>query len=328
MTRTVLRQQPELVELFQHTILEKRLGHAYLFEGSRGTGKEELARWIAQMLFCQDLQNNQPCHQCNHCLRIEAGEFPDVAEIVPDGQSIKVGQVRELKSELSKSGMEGSRKVYLIHDAEKMTISASNSLLTFLEEPQSDTYLILMTTSKESILPTIRSRCQIVHFQTLNKQVLSETLIAQGVQPENADLLAAITNNQDEALQLNQDETFHEAKKKVWRWFQLMMERDSQAFLFVQMDLMEVLKDKKDAQFCLDLLLFYYRDLLYTKYQNQQAVVNKKQAAVYENIASGIRHQEVTRQMESILNGKKRLDANVQLQGVLENIAIENALLE
>ena len=326
MTNTVLRQQPELVELFQHTIMEKRLGHAYLFEGSRGTGKQEMARWIAQMLFCEDLQNNQPCQRCNHCHRIAAGEFPDVAEILPDGQSIKVGQVRELKSELSKSGMEGSRKVYLIHDAEKMTISASNSLLTFLEEPQSDTYLILMTTSKENILPTIRSRCQIVHFQTLNKQVLSETLIAKGVQPENAALLAAITNNQDEALELNQDETFHEAKKKVWRWFQLMMGQDPQAFLFVQMDLMEALKDKKDAQFYLDLLLLYYRDLLYTKYQNQQAVVNRKYMETYENLAAGIRHPEITRQMESILNGKKRLDANVQLQGVLENISLENTL--
>lgn len=326
MTHTVLRQQPELVELFQHTIMEKRLGHAYLFEGSRGTGKQEMARWIAQMLFCEDLQDNQPCQRCNHCHRIVAGEFPDVAEIMPDGQSIKVGQVRELKAELSKSGMEGSRKVYLIHDAEKMTISASNSLLTFLEEPQSDTYLILMTTSKENILPTIRSRCQIVHFQKLNKQVLGETLIAKGVQPENAALLAAITNNQDEALELNQDETFHEAKKKVWRWFQLMMGQDPQAFLFVQMDLMEALKDKKDAQFYLDLLLLYYRDLLYTKYQNQQAVVNRKYMETYENLAAGIRHPEITRQMESILNGKKRLDANVQLQGVLENISLENTL--
>lgn len=248
-TQLLMRQQPELLERFQRTIQEKRLVHAYLFEGARGTGKEELARWIAQTLFCDELQDGQPCGHCNHCLRIAAGEFPDVAEISPDGNTIKVNQVRELKAELSKSGMEGSRKVYLIYDAEKMTVSASNSLLTFLEEPQNDTYLILMTTAKENILPTIRSRCQIVHFQVVNKQALGETLEAQGIQHENAALLAAITNNQEEALLLNQEERFHESKKRTWAWFQLMTDKNPQAFVFVQTDLMDGLKDKNDGHF-------------------------------------------------------------------------------
>ena len=325
-TQLLMRQQPELLERFQRTIQEKRLVHAYLFEGARGTGKEELARWIAQTLFCDELQDGQPCGHCNHCLRIAAGEFPDVAEISPDGNTIKVNQVRELKAELSKSGMEGSRKVYLIYDAEKMTVSASNSLLTFLEEPQNDTYLILMTTAKENILPTIRSRCQIVHFRVVNKQALGETLEAQGIQPENAALLAAITNNQEAALLLNQEESFHESKKRTWAWFQLMTDKNPQAFVFVQTDLMDGLKDKNDGHFFLDLLLFYYRDLLYTKYSNKQAIVNKNHGTEYERIAEKLHPQEITRHMENILNGKKHLEANVQLQGVLEEIALGNSL--
>ena len=325
-TQLLMRQQPELLERFQRTIQEKRLVHAYLFEGARGTGKEELACWIAQTLFCEELQDGQACGHCNHCLRIAAGEFPDVAEISPDGNTIKVNQVRELKAELSKSGMEGSRKVYLIYDAEKMTVSASNSLLTFLEEPQNDTYLILMTTAKENILPTIRSRCQIVHFRVVNKQALGETLEAQGIQPENAALLAAITNNQEAALLLNQEESFHESKKRTWAWFQLMTSKNPQAFVFVQTDLMDGLKDKNDGHFFLDLLLFYYRDLLYTKYSNKQAIVNKNHGTEYERIAEKLHPQEITRHMENILNGKKHLEANVQLQGVLEEIALGNSL--
>ena len=73
-TQLLMRQQPELLERFQRTIREKRLVHAYLFEGAQGTGKEELARWITQMLFCEELQDDQPCGHCNHCLRIAAGE--------------------------------------------------------------------------------------------------------------------------------------------------------------------------------------------------------------------------------------------------------------
>ncbi|MFZ2764958.1 MAG: DNA polymerase III subunit delta' C-terminal domain-containing protein, partial [Trichococcus flocculiformis] len=102
--------------------------------------------------------------------------------------------------------------------------------------------------------------------------------------------------------------------------------KNPQAFVFVQTDLMDGLKDKNDGHFFLDLLLFYYRDLLYTKYSNKQAIVNKNHGTEYERIAEKLHPQEITRHMENILKGKKHLEANVQLQGVLEEIALGNSL--
>lgn len=143
-----------------------------IFEGDQGTGKAELALWFAKHQFCLNLQEEMPCETCNNCLRITSKDHPDVVEIEPDGQSIKVDQIRALQSELTKSGFESAKKVVIIHQAEKMNMNSANSLLKFLEEPPANFMIILETQSLGKILPTIRSRCQIIHFQALSTERL------------------------------------------------------------------------------------------------------------------------------------------------------------
>lgn len=319
------QKQPDLMELFARTLAQKRLGHAYLFEGARGTGKKEFAKWIAASLFCEHPNEGKPCMACRSCRRIEVGDVPDLIEVEPDGQSIKVDQVRELKAEFSKSAIEGSKKVYIIDDAEKMTMNAANSLLTFLEEPGDETYLFLLTTVKENILPTIRSRCQIIHFQPLHKQAMVELLLSEGMKIADAELLSAVTNDVTEAKELEQDESFQILRKHVWRWFQLLRKRDPMAFPYVQMNLIEQVKDKSRALFCLDLLLLHYRDLLYLIFENKKAVVQKELLSDYEKLKATTREiLIITTHIEIILQGKQALEANVQVQGVLENIAVKS----
>lgn len=160
--------QPIVFRQLQNSFEHGRLAHAYLFEGDQGTGKAELALWFAKHQFCLNLQEEMPCETCNNCLRITSKDHPDVVEIEPDGQSIKVDQIRALQSELTKSGFESAKKVVIIHQAEKMNMNSANSLLKFLEEPPANFMIILETQSLGKILPTIRSRCQIIHFQALS----------------------------------------------------------------------------------------------------------------------------------------------------------------
>lgn len=321
------QRQPELQERFARTIAEGRLGHAYLFEGARGTGKKALARWLAQSLFCEQRQDGYPCHDCRSCRRMLAGDIPDVKEVQPDGQTIKVGQIRDLKTEFAKSAVEGDTKVYILHDAEKMTVSAANSLLTFLEEPGAETYLFLLTAAKENILPTIRSRCQIIHFQPLKRQVLQDLLKEGGIPKEDANLLAALTGDMEEARELAQSEKFPALKKHAWGWFQLMVARDPQAFLYVQTHLMEHTKDKADAVFLLDLLLYHYRDYLYLTLGHAEHAVHSHLLPEYRKMGGAAQDLDrISSHLENVLKGKKALEANVQLQGVLERIAIENGL--
>ena len=318
-------RQPALLELFSQTIINKRLGHAYLFEGSRGTGKRDVARWLAKSLFCQAQTAGRPCQTCNNCRRLEENDLPDLIEVEPDGQSIKVDQIRQLKTEFYKSTVEGNKKVYIITDAEKMTVSAANSLLTFLEEPGKETYIFLLTTAKESILPTIRSRCQIIHFQPLKRSVMEEQLLETGMKQSDTELLSVMTNDMDEAQALAGDEAFHFLREKTWDWFKLLVSNDPMAFLYVQTNLLEAIKEKSQALLCLDLLLFHYRDLLYLSFKQDDTIVHKHLLQQYQTLNNhGLDAISVTNQLENILNGKQLLESNVQTQGVLESIAIKN----
>lgn len=95
-------------------------------------------RFLLRRPFFALTSRPMPCGRCSECRRIADHGFPDVVEVAPDGASIKVDQIRFLKAEFSKSGVEGTRKIFIISDAEKMTASAANSLLKFLEEPSGD----------------------------------------------------------------------------------------------------------------------------------------------------------------------------------------------
>ena len=90
-----------LKQSFIHAVQKNRLAHAYLFEGMQGVGKRELALFLAKLVFCQErAEDEEPCLKCDYCRRIDEGNFPDVMEITPDGQSLKVDQIRELKQQL------------------------------------------------------------------------------------------------------------------------------------------------------------------------------------------------------------------------------------
>src|SRR5699024_2912623 len=116
-------------------------------------------------------------------------------------------------------------------------------------------------------LPTIRSRCQIIHFQPLKRDVMTELLLQEGIAKSDAEVLAAVTNDLAEAKELAADEQFRLLREKTWSWFQLLVAGDAMAFLYVQMNLLEAVKDRAHGFTCLDLLLFHYRDLLYVSYQ-------------------------------------------------------------
>ncbi|MHA6381564.1 hypothetical protein ACX3VT_08490 [Aerococcus sanguinicola] len=120
-------KQPELTALMDRVLRQGRLGHAYIFEGEAGAGQAEMADYVAAALFCQG--EDKPCGQCRNCQLLVQGDLPDLVHVEPEGQSLKIDQMREIKQELSLTAMGGGHKVFIIHDAEKMTNSAANSLL-------------------------------------------------------------------------------------------------------------------------------------------------------------------------------------------------------
>src|SRR5699024_877840 len=139
----IAKVQPLASKIITNSILKKRMSHAYLLQGENGTGKEAIALLIAKGLFCER-DSLEPCNTCLSCSRIASGNHPDVHWIAPQEQSIKKEQIEHLQKEFTYSGFESNQKVYIIEDAETLTINASNRILKFLEEPKIQTTAILL----------------------------------------------------------------------------------------------------------------------------------------------------------------------------------------
>src|SRR5690606_18903914 len=128
--------------MLMNSIKRNRVSHAYLINGEHGTGKEEFALLIAKVLFCLERNEVEPCQKCINCKRIESRNHPDVHWIEPEGKSIKKEQIENLQKEFTYSGLESNQKVYVIKEADTLTVNASNRILKFLEEPTRQTTAI------------------------------------------------------------------------------------------------------------------------------------------------------------------------------------------
>ena len=153
--------------------------HGVILYGLYGLGKQHFAMDFAQYLLCESPLQNRPCQQCKACQQFIAKSQPDFISLEPEeaGKSIKIDQVRELVSHLSLASHHGGYRVAMIAPAEALNPAAANSLLKSLEEPPAQTVLILVTSRLSALLPTIRSRCQHIHFQRPNAEQAQEWLI-------------------------------------------------------------------------------------------------------------------------------------------------------
>ncbi|WP_291291333.1 DNA polymerase III subunit delta' [Enterococcus sp.] len=297
--------QPLVFAQLKKSVEHGRIAHAYLFEGDAGTGKHEMSLWLAKRLFCSNSHEGEPCGSCSNCLRISQGEHPDVLLVEPEGQTIKVDQIRQLQEEFSKSGFESRLKIFILSQAEKMNTSAANSLLKFLEEPVGNFLAILETESVGRILPTIQSRCQIIHFSPLAKDKLQTKLQKEGLSQESSRLLSHLTNSYHKAVEISQEEWFNETKDAVAQWVKYLLKKDPQAFIFVQKKLLALAKEKDQQRVIFSILLFYLQE------ERDQL------------LSQGLWGKEINLAIEAALQAQKKLQANVAFQGVAEQFSVK-----
>ncbi|MDQ0974228.1 DNA polymerase-3 subunit delta' [Neobacillus niacini] len=315
--------QPAVLKMLKNSLLKQRVAHAYLLEGIRGTGKKEIALLITKALFCDSLiEGFKPCENCHNCRRINSGNHPDVHKVEPDGLSIKKQQIQDLQEEFSKKGVESSRKVYMISDADKMSVSAANSLLKFLEEPNSQTTAFLLSEQPQQLLPTILSRCQILSFKPLSPLAMINQLTENGVNPMKAPLLAQLTNNLDEAYELNVDDWFAQAQKIVLKLYEVLRKNPLEAMVTLQGDWFSHFKEKEQINRGLDLLLLIFKDLLYIQLDKQEQIVFKAESDRLRQYALETSGRRLSDQMSAILEAKRKLAANMNPQLMMEELVL------
>ncbi len=170
-----VKGQDAIVTTLRNQVKSGKTGHAYLFCGTRGTGKTTVAKILAKAVNCEDLQNGSPCNKCVICRAIQSGSSMNVIEI--DAASNNgVDNIREIVDEVKYSPTEGKYKVYIIDEVHMLSPGAFNALLKTLEEPPSYIMFILATTEVQKIPITILSRCQRYDFKRITVDCIAERL--------------------------------------------------------------------------------------------------------------------------------------------------------
>ncbi|MFT5169488.1 MAG: DNA polymerase-3 subunit delta' [Candidatus Omnitrophota bacterium] len=251
-----------IVERFSAMNRRNSLAHAYLFVGPAYVGKSESAVGIAKVLNCEHpdaLDSGRYCDNCSHCIKINAGSYPDLHVIESEeGSAIKIEQIRGLIDRIKLCPFMAQKKVFIIKDVDLLTIESSNALLKTLEEPTNHSVLLLTTSVPENILDTVKSRCHLVRFLPFrNEELLQKLTNEHAMDKSEAHFLAYYAQGcLGKALHLK-DGGVLKMKNEVIDQFILNSNSDN----YVK----KVLADKEKVRDFLEVLLSWTRDAIVLK---------------------------------------------------------------
>ena len=196
----------EIQELLEQTIRNKRASHSYLFVGTEGIGKKQIAKEFAKAFLC--LEENKYCGKCKSCIEFDDNNNPDFILIEPEENSIKIDQIREIQRKVVEKPIISKQKVYIIDNSDKMSTEAQNGLLKTLEEPPEYITIILIGSNENSFLSTIKSRCTILRFKDIKQEEIEKYLEENGIYFKDKRILKACSGSIGKALKVKdkQDE--------------------------------------------------------------------------------------------------------------------------
>lgn len=174
----------KIKELLLNSINLGKTSHSYLFIGIEGIGKRIIAKEFAKNVLCNSKQKD--CNNCKSCIEFKTNNHPDFKIIEPDGNSIKIEQIRYMQKKIQEKPIISAKKVYIINDSDKMTKEAQNCLLKTLEEPPEYAIIILIGANESNFLSTIKSRCMILRFSKIENNEL-KNFIESKFQIKNID---------------------------------------------------------------------------------------------------------------------------------------------
>ncbi len=306
-------------EHYQRAIRQKKISHAYILSGEKGMGKKSLAYAFSLSLFCQQ-KEDKPCLCCPACKKILSNNHPDLIKVSHEKvSSIGVDDIREqINDTILIMPYSSSYKIYIVDEAEKMTVQAQNALLKTMEEPPGYAILFLLTTNPELFLPTILSRCVHLKLKPLKdseiKKYLTKTL---KISEDRADIYSTFARgNLGKAISIASSESFQVFYEEM---MQLMKSIHS-------IDISEILEyirkwkeEKTDIQECLNFIQMWYRDVLILKTtQKRELLIFKEEYAAIKIIGEKSNYIWLGKILDSINEAQMRLNSNVNMELALE----------
>ena len=309
----------QIKEHFQKAIEYNKVSHAYILTGEAGMGRKSLANAFALTLLCEKGQT-EPCLECHACKQVLSGNHPDLIYVTHEKPaSIGVDDIREqINDTIMVRPYSSQYKIYIVDEAQKMTVQAQNALLKTIEEPPAYAVIMLLTTNQDAFLQTILSRCVQLKLKPLKDSVvktyLEEKLQVKDIQAEIYSAFAR--GNLGKAIHLAQSEDFKMMYEEILRLLKEIKDMDISQLL----DVIRKLKDDNtDIKECLDFMQMWYRDILmYKTTKDLNLLIFKDEFSAVKKAASLSSYEGLERILEAIDKARVRLDANVNMELVME----------
>ncbi|MDR0949998.1 MAG: DNA polymerase III subunit delta [Lachnospiraceae bacterium] len=314
--------QEQLKSYLQNAVLTGKVSHAMILEGEKSSGKEFCAKIYAMALQCQNREpgSAEPCGQCHSCKQMLSNNQPDIMTLQHEKPGvIGVEDIRtQINEDVYVKPYSSAYKVYIINDAEKMTQQAQNALLKTLEEPQSYVVILLLTLNAGLLLPTIVSRCVVIHMKSVHDDLIERYLMEQLQIPDyKAKICAAFARgNVGRAKNLAISEEFDHVKSEVLSMLKHISDMEIPEMIQA---IRKITEFKMEIDDYLDLCAIWYRDvLLFKATSDANRLIFKEQFSEIRNFASRSSYEKIETVLEALDKAKKRLGANVNFELTME----------
>lgn len=308
-------------EHMQSAIKLGKVSHAYIINGGLGSGKKMLAGIFAKTLQCENMEETvNPCNKCHSCIQADSGSQPDIIWVKHEKPtSIGVDDVRDqIISDMQIKPYSSRYKIYIIDEAEKLTVAAQNALLKTIEEAPLYAIIILLTNNIDKMLQTIQSRCIVLNVKPVREHDILDYLMNElKLDKQKADFCMDFAQgNLGKAIRLATSDEYREIKENVVKIMRHLREMSVDDMLFAIKN-MELYKLKISDY--IDLMMMWYRDVLMLKVSNNPGRLMFKE--YYSDIrkqSSHISYEGIEKVLKSMDKAKVRLEANVSFDIAME----------
>ena len=315
--------QPIIYKTFVNAFKNHTLSHAYLLVGNPGTPLYEVAQYLAKSILCDD-PSPLACNNCITCMRIDSDNYPDIIKLDGSKAIIKKEDVLNIENRFEKTAFETKGiMIYIVNQVENMRVEAVNSMLKFLEEPESEIYAFLTTNNINNILPTIVSRCQVLPLISMPRDKVIRDAQGLLVEQDDAELLSYFYNDgeliYDFLMDEEESDNYKEAKKALNGLLDVMSGGNRKDVVYYsQTNIVPLIKTKEELRFFVDLLSQVYEDVL--NIQLNREISLKFYEEILRNLSTKLPH--VQSSLVEILKTRNVINLNVNIGLLIDHLII------
>ncbi len=315
--------QPIIYKTFVNAFKNHTLSHAYLLVGNPGTPLYEVAQYLAKSILCDD-PSPLACNNCITCMRIDSDNYPDIIKLDGSKAIIKKEDVLNIENRFEKTAFETKGiMIYIVNQVENMRVEAVNSMLKFLEEPESEIYAFLTTNNVNNILPTIVSRCQVLPLISMPRDKVIRDAQGLLVEQDDAELLSYFYNDgeliYDFLMDEEESDNYKEAKKALNGLLDVMSGGNRKDVVYYsQTNIVPLIKTKEELRFFVDLLSQVYEDVL--NIQLNREISLKFYEEILRNLSTKLPH--VQSSLVEILKTRNIINLNVNIGLLIDHLII------